>query len=291
MIRSPSSQMVRMRSRAAVGVMRDVGHEAEEAAVREHRAHHVDVGQVRAAARVRIVGDEHVARRQRRDRIAREDLPHDAEQRAEMHGDVLGLGDHLAAGVEDGRRAVLALLDIGRVGGLDERGAHLLGDREEGRADHLERHAVHGVSPRSRTTRKPRSSTVASWAGRMSVVASNCSTTAGPAMRCPAREPAPGRRPGRRRSRRSSLDVDGAARRPRPRRGSVRRAAGGEPGRIEQPARDRAHVDDLHRLVRRGVAVDALVRLEEAPAERPRSRRRATSPRARARAARSSGPT
>ena len=147
---------------AAVGVVRDVGHEAEQRAAREDRAHQVDVGQVRAAARVGIVGDEDVARGQCLDRIAREDLADDAQQRAEVHRDVLGLGDDLAVGVEDRGRAVLALLDVGGIGGLDQRGAHLFRDGEEGRADHLERHAVHAGLPCSRMTRKPRSSTIAS---------------------------------------------------------------------------------------------------------------------------------
>src|SRR5512132_3368271 len=104
-----------------------------------------------------------------------------------MHRDVLGLGDDLAVGVEDRGRAVLTLLDVGGIGGLHQRGAHLLRDGEEGRADHLERHAVHPGLPCSRMTRKPRPSTIASCPGRRKVVASNCSITAGPEMRWPAR--------------------------------------------------------------------------------------------------------
>ena len=40
---------------------RDVAHEADEPAVGEHRHRHVDVGQMRAAGHVRVVGDEDVA--------------------------------------------------------------------------------------------------------------------------------------------------------------------------------------------------------------------------------------
>ena len=58
--------------------------------------------------------------------------------RAEVDGDVLGLGDHPAAGVEDRRRAVAPLLDVGREGRADQRRAHLLGDRAKGVADHLQ---------------------------------------------------------------------------------------------------------------------------------------------------------
>ena len=51
---------------------------------------------------------------------------------------MLGLGDHPPAGIEDGRRAVAPLLDVGGVGRADERGAHLLGDAAEGGGEHLE---------------------------------------------------------------------------------------------------------------------------------------------------------
>ena len=50
----------------------------------------------------------------------------------------LGLGDHPAVPVEEGGRAVAALLDIRRERGADEHGAHLVGDRPERRADQLE---------------------------------------------------------------------------------------------------------------------------------------------------------
>ena len=46
---------------ADVGVMRDVGDERDDFFAGEHRRDDVDVGQMRAAAVVRIVGDEHVA--------------------------------------------------------------------------------------------------------------------------------------------------------------------------------------------------------------------------------------
>ena len=46
---------------ADVGVVRDVRDVGDDALADEHRRDHVDVGQMRAAAVVRIVGDEHVA--------------------------------------------------------------------------------------------------------------------------------------------------------------------------------------------------------------------------------------
>jgi hypothetical protein len=53
--------------------------------------------------------------RELRDRAALEDVRDDAHQRAEMDRDVLGLRDGAAGGVEQRRRAVPTLLDVGRV--------------------------------------------------------------------------------------------------------------------------------------------------------------------------------
>ncbi len=128
----------------------DVGDEAERLVAGEDGRHQVDVGQVGAAARVGIVDDEHVAGREVPERVAPENLLDRAQERAEVHGDVLGLGDHPTARVEDRRRAVAPLLDIGRVRGADEGGAHLLRHREERRADDLERDAIHGLSAAQR---------------------------------------------------------------------------------------------------------------------------------------------
>ena len=64
--------------------------------------------------------------------------------RAEVDGDVLGLGDHPAAFVEECRRAVAAFLDVGRERRTDERRAHLLGDGPQERADDLQLHVRHG---------------------------------------------------------------------------------------------------------------------------------------------------
>ena len=69
-----------------------------------------------------------------------------------MHGDVLGLGDEAAFGVEYGRRGVLALLDVRGISRANERRAHLLGHREQG---------VRG-RPRARPDRAPRKR-AASW--------------------------------------------------------------------------------------------------------------------------------
>ena len=56
--------------------------------------------------------------------------------RAEVDRDVLGLHDELAGGVEERRRTVAALLDVRRVRGANERGAHLLaGSAQRARHD------------------------------------------------------------------------------------------------------------------------------------------------------------
>ena len=68
--------------------------------------------------------------------------------RAEVHRDVLGLRDHAAALVEERRRAVAPLLDVRRERRADEHRAHLLRDRAERAADHLELD-VHSPSARS----------------------------------------------------------------------------------------------------------------------------------------------
>ena len=49
------------RGAADVGVVGEIGDERNQPAVDEHRHRHVDVGQMRAAGHVRVVGDEEVA--------------------------------------------------------------------------------------------------------------------------------------------------------------------------------------------------------------------------------------
>ncbi len=179
---------------ADVGVVRDVGHEGDDAAVAEHRRDHVDVGQVRAAAVVGIVGDEHVARLDLVLRKARAQGCDRADHRAEMDRHAVRLGDHVAVGIEDRRRAVRALLDVGRERRAGQRRAHLLGGEEQ-----IARHRLGGyrvccrshwatlvteVLARS-SSRLARASTRTVQAGGTTVVASICSTIAGPANVAP----------------------------------------------------------------------------------------------------------
>ena len=76
---------------------------------------------------------------------------------------MLGLHHQLAAGVEERGRAVLALLDVGRVGGADQGRAHLLAGGAEAADHHLQRDRVEAahrcasarIVPVSSTGRRP----------------------------------------------------------------------------------------------------------------------------------------
>ena len=67
--------------------------------------------------------------------------------RAEVHGDVLGLHHHLPARVEQRGGAVAALLDVGRVRGADQRGAHLLAGGAQRAGEHLQLDRVEAHAP------------------------------------------------------------------------------------------------------------------------------------------------
>ena len=101
-------------------------------------------------------------------------------------------------GVEERGRAVVALLDVGRVGGADQRRAHLVAGRPQPAGQHLQRDRVdaHASPP--------------------------------PPGSCPPRRPGPTSRAGRRRSPR------GARRRPAPRPRCRRRARRGAPASSTQ---------------------------------------------------------
>ena len=135
--------------RADVGVVGARGREAQQlAGVGERGRHDRDVGQVRAAC-VGVVEDPAHVRRV----LLAEHGGDRRGHRAEVHGDVLGLHDHLAGGVEEGGRAVAALLDVRAVGRAHERGAHLLAGGAQRAGGDLQGDRVHGAhASRSRTT-------------------------------------------------------------------------------------------------------------------------------------------
>ena len=98
---------------------------------------------------------------------------------------MLGLRDHPAARVEERGRAVAPLLDVRRERGADEDGAHLVRDRAERGADHLELDPHFTVSARSRDSFVSRSvllvpSLTPTHPGGSQQVAPSSSTTPGP---------------------------------------------------------------------------------------------------------------
>jgi len=122
---------------AHIRVMRDVGDEGDDAPADEDRRDDGDVGQVRAAAVVRIVRDEHIARHDLLLRKALQYLVHRAHHRAQVYRHALRQRDHLPRGVEYRGRAVRAFLDVGRERGAHERRTHFLRRREEKTGDDL----------------------------------------------------------------------------------------------------------------------------------------------------------
>jgi hypothetical protein len=117
------------RHAADVGVMGDVADEAEQFALDEHRLGEVDVGQVRPAGHVRIVGDEHVAFANLRRGVLGEERVHQPGHRGKMDGQGhLGLGDQATIAIADGGGMIMALLDVGRVGTLHQRDVGLVDD-------------------------------------------------------------------------------------------------------------------------------------------------------------------
>src|SRR5712692_1081754 len=71
-------------------------------------------------------------------RVVLEDCRDRVGHRPERDGDVLGLNDHPPLLVEQGRRAVAALLDVCGERGPDEHRTHLLRDGAQAAADDLE---------------------------------------------------------------------------------------------------------------------------------------------------------
>ena len=67
---------------------------------------------------------------------------HGVAHGAEVDGDVGCVGDEMALGVEEGAGEVEALLDVNGVGGVDEGGAHLLGDGHEEVVEYFEHDGV-----------------------------------------------------------------------------------------------------------------------------------------------------
>src|SRR5258708_10592140 len=165
------------------------GRERDQVGAREDRAAQRDVGKVRSAAGVRVVGNDHITGFEVLaacdgflDRVA---------ERAEEAGDAVALGDELAVGVGDTAREGGDLVDDRALRGALQRDEHLVADCREPLAQHVHGEpdvgepvvgepvvASHG---RSSKIRLPASSCRAAWPGRTSVVAAGSSITHGPA--------------------------------------------------------------------------------------------------------------
>src|SRR5262249_11501154 len=120
------------------------------------------------------------------DRMPRGDMLYHAHERPEVHRDVHGLAERAAPGVEEARGAIAPLLHVRRVGGAYERLPHLFDDRRERVPDHLDRDRVDGKAHRaSARIRLKNGSPLAVCPASSNVVASICSTRAGPERRWP----------------------------------------------------------------------------------------------------------
>ena len=115
-------------------MVRDPGAEADDPAGDEDRREDEDVGDVLAALE-RVVVDQEVAFLERLDRMAPQAGAQRLADRAELHGDQLGLGHGVAVAVHQAGRAVARLAQDGRIGGADQLHAHLAGAGDQRLAD------------------------------------------------------------------------------------------------------------------------------------------------------------
>ena len=126
------------RPAADVHVMRHRHGVRERLAVHDQRRDEADVVEVQPAE-VAVVAEDRVARAQVRRAVGLDDGGHEARDRAQV--DRLGeaLGDRPRPAVEERAGEVEPRLDVGRVGGTAERGAHLVRDAGERVTEDLER--------------------------------------------------------------------------------------------------------------------------------------------------------
>ncbi len=118
---------------AHVGVVRPDRRVADNDPVLGDHLDHGQVGEMRAAV-IGIVEQEDVVRL----RTARAHGAHRLGERAQMHGNVGGLRDHPAVGVEQRARGIAPLPDVRRERAALEHRAHLLGDHRDQRLEKTE---------------------------------------------------------------------------------------------------------------------------------------------------------
>ncbi len=143
-MRTPSSASVRASGGSEPGAMPPISAWCARLAVknagrrvvaREDRRDDRHVGQV-AAAPEGVVGDVNLAGAQVGHVVAQ--AAHAFLHRAEMHGDVRGVGDERGRGVEERAGEIQPLLDVGGQRRALERRAHLFGDRGETAVEEFE---------------------------------------------------------------------------------------------------------------------------------------------------------
>ena len=130
---------------ADVGVMGEVRDKCHEVAVVKDRAHQRDVGKMRAAADIGIVGHEAVAGREGVAGKLDRQLLHQPHERAEVDRSDGGQGDQVPAGVEYADRTIPALANVRRVRRADQGREHLVGDGHEPAPDDLDGDGVGGA--------------------------------------------------------------------------------------------------------------------------------------------------
>ena len=135
----------RARHRAAdVGLVRDRAGERDDLAVREHRRHERHVGDVRQAAFIGMVGDEHVAFVDRAGlAVGFEDAADEmaVDRRVEEHR---RRHDQPAVAIDDHAGEVARLPDDGRIAGAIEMVVHLIDQARDLVAQDLDGDGVHG---------------------------------------------------------------------------------------------------------------------------------------------------
>ncbi len=133
---------------ADIGLVRDRARERDDLAVGEHRRHEGHVGDVRQPALVGVIGDEHVARRDRTgvdledaaDQVA---VDRSMEEHRRRH-------DQPAVAVEDHAAEVAQFADDGGIAGAIEMVVHLIDQARHFVAQDLDGDGVHGQSPVAR---------------------------------------------------------------------------------------------------------------------------------------------
>src|SRR5208282_2851449 len=110
---------------------------------------------------------------------------HRERRRAEMHRNMRGLCDQLAARVENRTRKIVPLLDVGRERRLPEHNAHLVGNRRKTAVHHGQRDRIE-LHRAASSCRLPKSSTRKMNSGATYAVELSSTTTIGPRTRAPA---------------------------------------------------------------------------------------------------------